>query len=79
MIEVQQNWQEIGDWKGGRVRSSAKVTLCVSLLFGVAFTGLGLPVSLAVPEELAKGNTLALIALLFPLIVIAAHLWIYTV
>ena len=50
------NWQDIGDWKNGRVHSGARALIWVSLLFGVAFTGLSLPGVLAIPEEIGKGN-----------------------
>ena len=74
------DWQSIGDWKDGRVRSGAKTMIWISLLFGVAFTGLGLPVSLQVPDELAKGNHIILVALLFPLVGISAlALFVYSV
>ena len=66
------DWQDVGDWKDGRVRSSARAMIWVSLIFAVAFIGLGLPASLAIPAELDKGNTLALVALLFPLVGFAA-------
>jgi hypothetical protein len=66
------NWQDIGDWKDGRVRSGAKALIWVSLLFGVAFTGISLPGVLAVPEEIAKGNYAILLVLLFPLVGLGA-------
>jgi len=62
------NWQDVGDWKDGRVRSGAKALIWISLLFGVAFTGISLPVVLAVPEEVGKGNHAVLLVLLFPLV-----------
>jgi hypothetical protein len=66
------NWQDIGDWKDGRVRSGAKTMIWISLLFGVAFTGISLPGVLAVPEEIGKGNYTVLLVLLFPLVGIGA-------
>ena len=66
------NWQDIGDWKNGRVRSGAKSLIWISLLFGVAFTGLSAPAVLAIPDELAKENYLILVVLLFPLVGISA-------
>ena len=65
-------WQDIGDWKNGRVRSGARALIWISLLFGVAFTGLSLPGVLAIPEETSKGNYAVLLVLLFPLIGSAA-------
>lgn len=66
------NWQDIGDWKNSRVRSGAKALIWISLLFGVAFTGISLPAVLAVPEEIGKGNHAILLVLLFPLVGIGA-------
>ena len=52
----------------------------ISLLFGVSFTGLGLPVSLQIPAEVASGNYIILVALLFPLVGISALvLFVYSV
>ena len=66
------NWQDIGAWKNGRVRSGARAMIWVSLLFGVAFTGLSLPGVLAIPEEIGKGNHAILLILLFPVVGFAA-------
>ena len=62
------NWQDLGDWKDGQVRSGARAMIWISLLFGVAFTGISLPGVLAVPEEIDKGNYAVLLVLLFPLV-----------
>ena len=62
------NWQDIGDWKDGRVHSGAKALIWASLLFGVAFTGISLPGVLAMPEEISKGNYAVLLVLLFPVV-----------
>jgi hypothetical protein len=72
MSETHPHWQEVGDWKDGKVRSSAKALIWVSLIFAVAFIGLGLPATLAVPDEMARGNHLILVALLFPLVGLGA-------
>ena len=66
------DWQDIGDWKDGRVRSGAKSLIWISLLFGIAFTGISLPGVLALPDEISKGNHAALLVLLFPLAGIGA-------
>jgi hypothetical protein len=57
------NWQDIGDWKDGRVSYGAKTMIWISLLFAVAFTGISLPGVLAVPEEIDKGNYAVLLVL----------------
>ena len=66
------DWHSVGGWKDGRVRSAAKTTIWVSLLFGVAFTGISLPAVLDMPKEFAAGNHLILVVLLFPLVGVSA-------
>lgn len=66
------DWQSIGNWKQGRVRSGAKIMIWISLLFGLAFTGISLPAVLKIPEELARDNYMILVALIFPLIGVSA-------
>jgi hypothetical protein len=66
------DWQSIGNWKNGRVRSGAKATIWISLLFGAAFTGISLPGVLAIPDEISNGNPAILVVLLFPLIGLGA-------
>ncbi len=70
--KIMDNWQDTGDWKDGRVRSGAKTLVWISLLFGVAFTGISLPGVLAVPDEIANGNYAILLVLLFPLVGLGA-------
>ena len=65
-------WQSIGGWKDGRVSSGAKTLIWISLLFGVAFTGISLPGVLAIPEEIGRGNHAILLVLLFPLVGLGA-------
>ncbi len=66
------DWQQVGNWKDGRVRSGAKTMIWVSLIFGVVFIGLSLPGVLAIPDELSDGNNAILVILLFPLVGISA-------
>lgn len=66
--KLENDWRNIGDWKDGRVRSGARAMIWISLLFGVAFTGISLPGVLAVHEEIGKGNYAVLLVLLFPLV-----------
>ncbi len=80
MQENTTDWRSIGDWKNGRVRSGAKTMIWISLLFGITFTGVGLPVAFEIPGKIANGNYLILVALLFPLIGISAlTLFVYSV
>ena len=69
---MHENWREIGDWKGSSVSSSSKAAIWISLIFGVAFTGISLPLVMTLPDELDKGNNVALLILLFPLVGIGA-------
>ncbi|MGD2052999.1 MAG: hypothetical protein PVG45_02745 [Gammaproteobacteria bacterium] len=66
------DWENIGDWKNGRVRSGAKALIWISLLFGIVFIAISLPGLFAIPEETGKGNHAVLLVLLFPLIGFAA-------
>ena len=70
--ETTENWHSVGNWKHGRVRSGAKTMIWVSLLFGIAFTGISLPGVLALPVEIGKDNYAALLVLLFPLVGVGA-------
>ena len=75
-----QDWRSVGDWKDGRVRSAAKTTIWMSLLFGVAFTGISLPAVLDMPKEFAAGNHIILVVLLFPLVGVSALIYcVYSV
>ena len=71
---AKKDWQSLGNWKDGRVRSGAKTTIWISLLFGIAFTGVGIPVAMQIPQEVAKENYIILLALMFPLIGISSLL-----
>ena len=74
-----EKWMDIGEWKQGRIRSGAQSLIWISLLFGVAFTGLSAPAVLAIPDELAKENYMILVVLLFPLVGISAlGLFVYS-
>ena len=68
-------WMSFGDWQDGRVRSGAKAAIWISLLFAVSFIGLSLPAVLELPKEVAKGNNLILLVLLFPLVGVASFLY----
>jgi hypothetical protein len=74
------DWQSIGKWKNGRVKSGAKAMIWISLLFGISFTGISLPAVLEIPNEINKGNYAILAALLFPLVGVSAlALFVYSV
>ena len=67
-------WKE--EWAAGRIRSSSKTTMRVALAFAVFWNLISSPVLFFVPQEVfEKGNDLALLALLFPLVGLALIVW----
>ncbi len=61
-------WQAHAKWRDNRIRSDAKAGLLLIWLFVVVFLGFGVGLATIIPEELDKGNTAVLFALLFPLV-----------
>ena len=70
-----QDWRSVGDWKDGRVRSAAKKTIWMSLLFGIVFIGISLPAVLDMTKEYDDGNHMILLVLLFPLVGVSALIY----
>lgn len=68
-------WRWRADWASGRITSSARTAAYVAIGFAVFWNLVSLPVLLFVPEEIAGGNRLAAIALLFPLIGAGLAVW----
>ncbi len=61
-------WLWKPQWENGMVRSSNKTAMIGVIVFAVLWNAISAPVCFFVPGELAKGNKLVLIALLFPLV-----------
>ncbi|MFC1684250.1 DUF3592 domain-containing protein [Pseudomonadota bacterium] len=61
-------WQWDPRWRENRIRSNAKAVVGASWFFAIIWNAISAPAAFAVPGELAKGNHLILVALLFPLV-----------
>jgi hypothetical protein len=66
-------WRE--EWADGRVKASTRVTAYFAAGFALLWNLISLPAALLVPTELAAGNSLVLVVLLFPLIGIGLAVW----
>jgi hypothetical protein len=68
-------WRWRADWATGRITSSARGAAYAAIGFAVLWNLVSLPVLVFVPEEIAAGNRLAAIALLFPLVGLGLAAW----
>lgn len=68
-------WQARAEWHDNRIRSSARSTLWFAWGFAVFWNAISSPVLFILPGELAKGNQIALVALLFPLVGLGLLVW----
>lgn len=60
-------WLWRPDWRDGRVNSNAPAAAIVFWIFGIVFSGVGIPIIFMIVDEV-KENPAALAALLFPLV-----------
>ncbi len=71
-------WEK--DWVDGHIRAGSKGKMIGALIFATLWNLISAPALLFVPGEVADGNNLALIALLFPVIGMGLAAWAaYTV
>lgn len=71
-----QPWRQREDWAAGEVRSNARPTMFFSLIFATFWNLISLPLLFLLPEEiLRKGNRLAALGLLFPLVGAGLLVW----
>lgn len=68
-------WQARADWRDNRVRSDAKASLGFAWGFAIFWNAISSPVLFAFSGELAKGNQMIWIALLFPLVGLGLLVW----
>jgi hypothetical protein len=68
-------WQDRPEWVGNRIRSNARATLWVAWGFAVFWNAISSPIPFVLPGELAKGNQLAWVALIFPLVGLGLVVW----
>jgi hypothetical protein len=68
-------WRWRGDWASGRVVATNRQTMAGAWVFALFWNGVSSFVWFALPGELAKGNRLALVGLLFPLVGLGILIW----
>ena len=66
-------WRE--EWTGGRIKSTNRATAYFSTGFAALWNLIAMPIGFLLPAEIAKGNTVALVGMLFPLIGIGLAVW----
>jgi hypothetical protein len=66
-------WRE--EWASGRIRSSTRAAAYTAIVFAVIWNAISAPAAALVPGEIAAGNYVATIALLFPLVGIGLAAW----
>ena len=68
-------WQARAAWHDNRIRSNARSTLWFAWGFTIFWNAISSPIPFILPGELAKGNQIALVALLFPLVGLGLLVW----
>ena len=68
-------WQARVEWSDNRIRSSARSALWFAWGFALFWNAISAPIPFILPAELAKGNQLAWIAVIFPLIGLGLLVW----
>ena len=68
-------WQASADWHDNRIRSNARASLWFAWGFAVFWNAISAPIAFILPGELARGNQLIWIALLFPLVGLGLLVW----
>jgi hypothetical protein len=66
-------WRE--EWQTPTLRSSTRAATYVAIGFAVIWNAISSPILFLLPEELAHGNVLALIGLLFPIVGVGLAFW----
>lgn len=70
-------WQDRAEWVDNRIRSNARSTLWVAWGFAVFWNAISSPIPFILPGELAKGNQLAWVAIIFPVAGIGLMIWAF--
>jgi len=68
-------WQASAAWHDNRIRSGAKASLWFAWGFAVMWNAISAPIPFIVPGELARGNPMIWIALLFPAVGLGLLIW----
>ncbi len=69
------DWQARAEWMDNRIRSNARATLWFAWGFAIFWNAISSPIPFILPAELAKGNQLAWIALIFPVVGLGLLTW----
>ena len=69
------DWQARAAWSDNHIRSSARSMLWFAWGFTLFWNALSSPIPFILPAELAKGNQLAWVALIFPLVGLGLLIW----
>ena len=68
-------WRWRPEWANGRMAASSRASAYVAIAFAGLWNLISLPLSFQIPAEIASGNTLAAVGLLFPLVGAALAAW----
>lgn len=68
-------WRWRPEWANGRIAASSRLSAYVAIGFAVLWNLISLPLSFQIPAEIERGNTLAAIGLLFPLVGLGLTAW----
>ena len=68
-------WQARAAWMDNNIRSDARSTLWFAWGFAVFWNAISSPIPFMLPAELAKGNQLAWVGLLFPAVGLGLLIW----
>ena len=68
-------WRWRPEWANGRIAGTARTAAYAAIGFAVLWNLISLPALIFVPGEIASGNTLASVALLFPLVGLGLAAW----
>jgi len=68
-------WRWRPEWANGRIAASSRASTYVVIAFAGLWNLISLPLSFQIPAEIASGNTLAAVGLLFPLVGAGLAAW----
>jgi hypothetical protein len=68
-------WRSRPEWANGRIAGSTRTAAYAAIAFAALWNLVSLPAATFVPREVAGGNTLAAVALLFPLVGAGLAAW----
>ena len=68
-------WMWRPDWAKGEIRSASKATMIATILFAAFWNLVSSPLLFILPDELRKGNHLASLGFLFPVVGVGLIVW----